>query len=90
MWLAMIVVLGIVLCFAGLVLGVLPMVVPGLVILAGGLAFHFKGMRSGGDSTGRLEKGPVQDEHGHPEDTPGGPAHAATGHAHGGQGHMTP
>lgn len=92
MWLAPVIILGIVLVIVGTLTGIGYMAIPALILTALLVVLHFTVLRKKGDDTGRLEKGPAQaaEGRGQAEDTAGGPLDESTGYAHSGQRVMTP
>jgi hypothetical protein len=89
MWLAFLIIVGLVLCFLGLVTGLVWIAVPAILLIAAGLAFYFATVRRGDSEVGHIQSGP--DGPREPvEHTPGGPAHRDLGPAHPGQEKMTP
>jgi hypothetical protein len=89
MWLAFLIIFGLVLCFLGLVTGLIWIAVPAVLMMGIGAAFYFATVSRTEAGVGSVESGP--DGPREPaEDTPGGPTHRDLGPAHPGQERMTP
>lgn len=90
MWLAPVIILGIVLCIVGFATGVGYLAIPALLVTILLVIGHFTVFRDSGDGAGTLENGAGQEGAGKPEDSQGGPLDESTGYAHSGQRVMTP